>query len=143
MSRVGRPEYRAAWRRYGCPVRAQSGRLLIGKFGPLARRWKDRDASYEAKHMWISKHYGTADHCEINPSHQAKRYEWSNISGTYQRERSDYRPLCPSCHRKLDHGDACRNGHMYMGNVYITKQGWRACKTCRRASQEKHRAKTD
>jgi hypothetical protein len=124
MSRVGRPE-------------------LIGKFGPLARRWKDSDASYEAKHMWISKHYGTADHCEINPSHQAKRYEWSNISGTYQRERSDYRPLCPSCHRKLDHGDACRNGHMYMGNVYITKQGWRARKTCRRASQEKHRAKTN
>lgn len=53
---------------------------LIGKFGPLARRWKGNDASYAAKHMWIHKHYGKANHCENDLSHTASRYEWANIS---------------------------------------------------------------
>lgn len=31
---------------------------LTGKIGKMARRWKGDDASYIAKHMWITKHYG-------------------------------------------------------------------------------------
>ncbi len=77
---------------------------LINKIGTRARRWKGNQAGYVAKHSWIVKHYGNAIRCEDedctfkNPS----RYEWANISGKYLRSRSDYRQLCPSCHRKFD-----------------------------------------
>ena len=79
---------------------------LIGKFAANSRRWKAESASYEAKHMWVLKHYGKAKKCEQikcgykNPS----RYEWHNLSGLYNRERFDYVQLCPSCHRKIHKG---------------------------------------
>lgn len=42
---------------------------LIGKYGEDSRRWKGDGASYQAKHMWIRKHYGDARKCE-NPTKQ-------------------------------------------------------------------------
>jgi hypothetical protein len=33
---------------------------LRAKFADEARRWRGDGASYAAKHMWISKHYGKA-----------------------------------------------------------------------------------
>lgn len=76
---------------------------LKGKIGKQSRRWKGDKASYYAKHMWISKHYGKASKCEKCGSLTANRYEWANVSGEYKRERSDYMELCTSCHQKMDH----------------------------------------
>lgn len=77
---------------------------LLGKNGSAARRWKGDDAGYVAKHMWIHKHFGKANKCQqIGCSFKnPKRFEWSNISGKYLREQSDYVMLCCSCHRRID-----------------------------------------
>lgn len=110
--------------------------------GMGARAWKGMDAGYVAKHLWIVKHYGKADHCEnpfcksINP----KRYEWANISGNYEREREDYRMLCPSCHRSMDYGNTCKRGHEFtVKNTRTTKEGWRMCRKCQALANREYR----
>ena len=113
---------------------------LRGKFGPSSRRWKGIDAGYVAKHMWIVKNYGKASKCEICHAKTASRYEWANISGEYKRDISDYMQLCPSCHRKMDGKDYCKNGHRLVPeNIYIRKEGWRSCKTCQVLANAKYR----
>lgn len=115
---------------------------LIGRFGELARRWKGEDAGYTAKHLWIVKHHGKASMCDECGTKNASRYEWSNISGEYKRDRSDYRQLCPSCHRKIDQGNYCRKGHEYTPeNTYVRKEGWRVCKSCHQEAHKKWRLK--
>lgn len=117
---------------------------LLGKIGNKARRWKGNKASYFAKHMWIKKIGGKASRCSIDASHKAKRFEWSNISGKYLRKLSDYRQLCPSCHRKIDHGNFCKKGHEYTPeNTYMRKEGWRRCRACHRKVQKRYVAKTN
>lgn len=97
------------------------------------RAWKGLSAGYVAKHTWIIKHYGKASRCELCETKTAKRYEWANISGDYLRTREDYRELCPSCHRRLDYGNYCKNGHILTDdNVYLRKEGWRQCKLCQK-----------
>jgi len=97
------------------------------------RRWLGDNAGYVAKHMWIVKHYGNATKCEKCGTKKALRYEWANISGLYRRAIDDYKQLCPSCHRKEDHGNFCRKGHEFTPeNTYIRKEGWRVCRKCNR-----------
>lgn len=120
-------------------MRDNTGKLLPGsnelngRTGELSNRWKGEKASYAAKHMWIKKHYGSANKCE-NPECKCKnpkRFEWANISGLYHRERSDYIMLCPSCHRKIDKGNFCKYGHEFTPeNTIIRKEGWRICRIC-------------
>lgn len=114
-------------------IRPHVSEALRGKIGPDARRWKGEEAGYVAKHMWIIKYYGKAHKCE-NPdckSRNAKRFEWANISGNYLRDVSDYKMMCPSCHRKMDRGNYCKRGHEFTSeNTYLRKEGWRACRTC-------------
>lgn len=106
--------------------------------GELSRAWKGNEAGYVAKHMWISKHYGKANKC-IKCGGVAKRYEWANISGEYRRDISDYMMLCPSCHRKMDHGEYCKRGHKYTKqNTYIRKEGWRCCRVCMSIARNKY-----
>lgn len=88
------------------------GKSLSGKDSP---NWKGDKVGYEALHGWIKRTYGKANKCEeiecIYPRKnmrgkmmlKPKRYEWSNISGLYKRDREDWRMLCPSCHRKFDY----------------------------------------
>lgn len=73
-----------------------------GKTRERANKWQGNNVTKGAKHLWIKRHYGKADHCENNTLHKSKRYEWANISGKYLREVTDYRQLCTSCHRKYD-----------------------------------------
>ena len=70
--------------------------------------WKGEVVGRHALHTWIKRERGPATHCSIDPSQQAKRYEWSNISHKYQRSLEDFRPLCPSCHRKYDFTEETR-----------------------------------
>lgn len=105
-----------------------------GKYGELARRWKGERASYSAIHHWVKKHYGAPNRCE-NPNCPKITilYEWSNISGKYIRERTDWQMLCRSCHRRFDKRDGCYENHPYdEATTYVNKRGHRTCKICRR-----------
>jgi len=61
-----------------------------------------------ATHKWLYKNFGKANYCENSPIHIGKRFEWSNLSREYKRDISDWKQLCPSCHRKMDFTDAQR-----------------------------------
>lgn len=63
---------------------------------------------YSHIHKWMRKTYGKASKCEHCDSTTAKRFEWSNISGNYLKDRTDWQELCPSCHRKYDYTDKLR-----------------------------------
>lgn len=72
--------------------------------------WKGEDASYNAKHRWIQKHWTKTDICINCNNHVLPRPEtrlkhathWANISGQYKRERNDWLELCPKCHVAFD-----------------------------------------
>ena len=118
----------------------------IGKFGEEARRWKGEKASYEAKHMWITKHYAnektTCSHCNKSKE-EVSRLEWANISGEYKRDRDDYICLCPSCHRKMDLKKThCPSGHdLNDGNLKINSRGHRTCKICTTEQRKRYTEK--
>ena len=118
----------------------------IGKFGEDARRWKGDDASYVAKHMWLTKHYENektkCQNCGKSKA-EVSRLEWANISGEYKRERDDYICLCPSCHRKMDLKKThCPQGHsLNEGNLKINSRGHRTCIICSREQWRKWRDK--
>ena len=100
-----------------------------------------RTSSYVSVHMWVAYHYGKANHCENNPSHKSKRFEWANLSGEYKREISDWKQLCIKCHRKLDQKSECKNGHEFTDdNVYIlpSRPTVRNCRKCQRESLKKY-----
>lgn len=59
-------------------------------------------SQYVMAHQWVTREYGKAAICEQCARLDATRYEWSNISKKYKRERSDWRMLCTTCHRKAD-----------------------------------------
>ncbi len=54
--------------------------------------------------MWLSYHYGKADHCD-NPdcNHDSDYFDWSLIHGKkYERKRESFFQLCRKCHAKYD-----------------------------------------
>ncbi len=57
---------------------------LIGKYGNQSRRWKGDKASYAAVHIWIKKHWGKPDHCDMCRCENASRYEGSNVDWKYR-----------------------------------------------------------
>lgn len=111
--------------------------------------WKGEKASYEAKHIWIRTHYGNATKCEKCDGKNAKRFEWANISGKYLRNIKDYMQLCPSCHRLMDRGNKCRNGHKFTKeNMWIRiikkdgiKRTMRVCRECQKGYSRIYQAK--
>jgi hypothetical protein len=95
--------------------------------------WLGDKVGYHGKHKWIKKLFGKATHCENNPNHKTKRYEWANITGKYTRNKKDYKQLCVSCYRKFDKGNFCIRGHRFTKkNTWIRKNGWRVCKICQK-----------
>lgn len=85
---------------------AKYAKSLIGKCnsgrGEKHWAWKGENCGYTPLHLWIRRELGNANHCENDPTHISKKYEWSNIDGKYRRTLNDYRQLCCSCHRKYD-----------------------------------------
>ena len=63
---------------------------------------------YQKVHKWLYRNHGKAIHCSNTFDHSAKRYEWSNISGKYLFDITDWKQLCPSCHRKMDYTEKTR-----------------------------------
>ena len=62
--------------------------------------------NYSAIHKWVSRRLGTPSKCDSCGSVGRKKYEWSNKSGRYLPEFSDWQRLCVPCHRRFD-------GHSY------------------------------
>lgn len=82
--------------------------------------WRGEKAGYVAKHLWISKHLGKADHCEECkldkiPEGMKTYFEWANISQKYKRDIKDWKQLCKKCHAKLDKN--CGRGRPK--NIYL------------------------
>jgi hypothetical protein len=72
------------------------------QLGEKHAEWKGDLASYSAKHIWMTYHYGKPKMCEHCLSGNKKMYHWANISGKYIRDRSDWLRLCSSCHKLYD-----------------------------------------
>jgi hypothetical protein len=65
--------------------------------------WKGDDATMTAKHQWVYRRVGKANHCdECGLNDPTRKYQWSNISRAYKRDITDYRQLCIPCHKKYD-----------------------------------------
>jgi len=59
--------------------------------------WRGDDASYRAKHTYLSKHYPKSGICE--ECGETKPTDYALIKGRqYSRDREDYRELCRGCH---------------------------------------------
>ena len=106
-----------------------------------------RSSAYISAHMWMYRHFGPANVCELDPLHTAKRYEWANLSGKYIRERSDWKSLCSPCHGQLDRRNSCKNGHLFSeSNIYWYQRKdrpnpERGCRECRKEASNKARRK--
>lgn len=95
-------------------------------------------SSYRATHLWMEYHSGKASKCE-NCVYPAKKYEWSNTSGEYKRERDDWQELCTSCHRLKDKGNKCIRGHEFTPvNTMVRKRNPRA-RICRKCDLIRHK----
>lgn len=64
--------------------------------------WKGVDAGYTAFHARLYKARGKATRCEECGATAGRMFEWANLTGDYA-NLNDYKQMCRSCHRKLDH----------------------------------------
>lgn len=69
--------------------------------GQTHHNWKGEYVSYSSLHKWIKSKLGRPFKCEFC-GETKKRLHWSNISGEYYREFTDWQQLCVSCHGKFD-----------------------------------------
>lgn len=90
-------------------------------------------------HYWVEKNLGKPKKCEQCKSTDKSRYHWSNISGNYHKDLSDWERLCVPCHLKKDFFKThCLNGHELSGiNLYIRPNGHRECRACKVISKQK------
>lgn len=97
---------------------------------------KVKSKEYYALHRWVEARLGKPRFCLHCKSTTAPIYDWSNISGKYLRDVSDWRRLCRNCHLIADgHKDKpkCVRGHrMTPENTYTSPKGYKECRACRR-----------
>jgi len=72
------------------------------KFGKENPKWKGKKAGLVSIHLWVCRYRGRPKKCEICSTTTAKKFEWANVSGNYERNLFDYKRLCVPCHRKFD-----------------------------------------
>lgn len=88
--------------------------VFMRRNGIAARVAAKRDQRREANHAWVGskigylgahkrvyRERGKPQKCEHCRTTDDRKYEWANVSGTYE-EPSDYIRLCIPCHRKFD-----------------------------------------
>lgn len=104
-----------------CRYKSQVGRKLSGKALEVAREtlkkyrgtnppkgekhyaWKGVQAGYRAIHTWLQRTFGTPNTCEqCGKKGTGHSIQWANVSKKYQRDRSDWKRLCASCHKRYD-----------------------------------------
>ncbi|NMB81596.1 MAG: hypothetical protein GYA14_07230 [Ignavibacteria bacterium] len=84
-------------------VKRKMSLAKTGKKREKSNAWKGNSVSYYAIHMWIKSTLGKASCCEFCKTKTAKRYEWANKTGKYDRlDKNDWIQLCTPCHRRYD-----------------------------------------
>lgn len=69
----------------------------------LAAKNEGMKMSYFGVHSWIKRVAGKPSYCEsCKRSDEKTLYDWSNISGQYKRDRTDWQRLCRKCHVAYD-----------------------------------------
>lgn len=68
----------------------------------LAEKNSGMEMTYSSVHTWVRRVAGKPSYCEICKSSNKDRYDWSNISGKYLRDLSDWQRLCRKCHIDFD-----------------------------------------
>lgn len=68
----------------------------------LASNWKGDNVGYDGLHDWVEKRAGKPSKCEHCGREDAGKYHWSNKSGEYKRDLSDWQRLCIRCHFYYD-----------------------------------------
>ncbi len=58
--------------------------------------------NYFTVHKWVYKNMGKADHCSLCGITEAPAFHWSNKSGEYKQDLSDWWSLCAKCHHAYD-----------------------------------------
>jgi hypothetical protein len=66
----------------------------------LEEKWNGK-RGYFGLHKWIQRKKGKPSLCEFCQKSEGK-FEWSNISGKYYEDVSDWQRLCIKCHRTYD-----------------------------------------
>ena len=70
--------------------------------GENSPRWQEQP-SYNAIHLWMRNVYGATIQCEdCGKKRSDGMIHWANKSGKYLRDRTDWKQLCVSCHKKMD-----------------------------------------
>ena len=66
--------------------------------------WKGNKVGYYALHSWIRRKLGKPNTCAKcgKTGLTGKHIHWSNKSGKYTRDLSDWIRLCTPCHKKSD-----------------------------------------
>lgn len=64
--------------------------------------YKGDDVGLRSLHRWVEVRLGKPSLCEHCGTTEAKIFDWSNISGNYLRDLSDWQRLCRRCHMIFD-----------------------------------------
>lgn len=128
--------------KHSVETKLKMSKRRLGKWiGKKNHKWKGNKVGYIALHDWIKRYYGKASKCESEDCayKNPRLYHWANISGKYKRDISDWKQLCPSCHKKMDWRPSkfCRNGHLLKRvGIFIDNRGSRICKACKRLNAQ-------
>jgi hypothetical protein len=79
-------------------------KLRVVQGGESNPNWKGDEASYTAKHHWVTRRLGRPHDCAHchNRGLAHMSYHWANVSGKYKRRLDDWVRLCARCHAKFD-----------------------------------------
>lgn len=76
--------------------------IALAKMGDKNPHWKGDDVGYTSLHEWINNNWGKLRKCEVCDTEDAKKFEWANLNGIYNRDRVNWKRMCCSCHCKYD-----------------------------------------
>lgn len=104
-------------------------------------KFKGTESEYTSLHAWVRRQLGTPSFCVDCGATEGKRFQWSNISGEYHRELSDWQRLCQGCHLLRDRGNMCRKGlhELTEENSYMHPGVGRRCRECKRQYRADYR----
>lgn len=71
--------------------------------GSKNHKWKGNEVGYRSLHTWIERMLGKPNQCSCcGKVGYGRQIHWSNVSGEYKRDISDWQRLCAKCHREFD-----------------------------------------
>lgn len=91
----------------------------------LEKKWdalgRTESTIYQKAHKFVYGELGKANHCDECGSKDGDWYHWANLSGTYSLDLSDWKQMCPSCHKRYDTALAKLRGTGAIASIKSTK----------------------